>query len=167
MVYRISCNQMAFSRTDSCDELDALIPQEWMTSSERHQANTKSASGHADIGWNEAHRREWKASLNLRASAGLESISCMRPFSSSSPHRLHSAHLLIFSASAAFGSSPHRLRIGCIRLVSSSSLHQLQSAVPGRHSAVHLRMRLFHRKVSPKRFDWERFRMTSRRSVGI
>jgi hypothetical protein len=32
-------------RTDSSDGLEALTPREWVTSSERHQANTKSQVG--------------------------------------------------------------------------------------------------------------------------
>jgi hypothetical protein len=111
MVYQISCNQMALSRTDSCDGLEALTPQEWMTSSEWHQAKTKSASGREDIGWNEAHWQEWKVSLDLRASAAFGfsphrlRIGCSRLISSSSPHQLHSARLLIFASSAPVGCS--------------------------------------------------------------
>jgi hypothetical protein len=75
----------------------------------------------------------------LMASAGLEGISCIRLFSSSSPHQLHSALLLIVATSAAFGSSPHRLRIRCILLFLCVVLL---------FWCFHLRVRLFQGKVS-------------------
>jgi hypothetical protein len=109
MVYQMLCIQTALSRTDSCDGLEALTSQEWMTSSEWHQADTKSRVG-------------------VRTSAGMKRTGENRRHRWTWVHRLHSSRLLIFSASAAFGSSPHLLLISCIRLVSSSSPHRLHSA---------------------------------------
>jgi hypothetical protein len=83
-------------------------------------------------------------------------IGCIRLVSSSSPHRLHSSHLLIFSASSAFGSSPHLVRTVCIRLVSSSSPATLGVSGPLQ------RMRLF---LSKRRLRWSGVSILKRRAV--
>jgi hypothetical protein len=118
-------------RTDSCDGLEALTPREWMTSSERHQANTKSQMG-------------VRTSVPMRRTGGNARHRWTRV------HRLHSSRLLVFSASSAFGSSSaafvtssHLLRIVSIRLVSSSCPHRLgirlvSSSSPHRLHSVRL-----------------------------